>query len=142
MINYAYYDNTGRYVQTGIAPEEITEFDIPAGCRVYYGKVDIFTQYHNVATDTPVDKSAAPSDDYKFDYSTKTWVLNTDLVLNRVRYQRQQLLEASDWTDTLSAKNRLGDDLYNQWQVYRQALRDLTAQTEYPINVVWPTPPQ
>ena len=35
------------------------------------------------------------------------------------------LLAASDWTDTLSAKTRLGDAKYDEWQVYRQALRDM-----------------
>lgn len=47
----------------------------------------------------------------------------------------------SDWTDTLSAKTRLGDDLYNRWQEYRQAIRDMPLQEGYPFKVVWPSPP-
>lgn len=58
-----------------------------------------------------------------------------------VRNQRNDLLVESDWTDTLSAKNRLGDDLYNDWQQYRQALRDVTNQLD-PFTVTWPVPPQ
>lgn len=59
-----------------------------------------------------------------------------------VRDQRNMLLTQSDWTDTLSAKTRLGDELYNAWQTYRQALRDVSLQEGFPFNVVFPTPPQ
>jgi len=58
-----------------------------------------------------------------------------------IKFQRNKLLVDSDWTDTLSAKSRLGDELYQQWQTYRQALRDITNQTD-PFNITWPTPPQ
>lgn len=57
----------------------------------------------------------------------------------KVKQQRQQLLAATDWTDTVSASTRLGN--YNEWQLYRQALRDITAQEGYPFTVIWPTQP-
>ena len=56
--------------------------------------------------------------------------------------KRNLLLVESDWTDTLSSKARLGEDLYNAWQEYRQALRDITKQKGFPENVVWPTQPE
>lgn len=59
-----------------------------------------------------------------------------------VRDQRNTLLTQSDWTDTLSAKTRLGDELYDAWQAYRQALRDITSQSGFPFDVIYPTPPQ
>jgi hypothetical protein len=58
------------------------------------------------------------------------------------RAQRDQLLVESDWTDTLSAKSRLGDALYAAWQVYRQSLRDLPQQTGFPLDIAWPTKPE
>ena len=58
-----------------------------------------------------------------------------------VKTKRNRLLYESDWTDTLSAKPRLGDDLYNNWQTYRQALRDIPAQPGFPNDVIWPTKP-
>jgi len=92
------------------------------------------------------------SEDYTIDTATKSPVAivkpNTPTVslterfAAGVRNKRNRLLAESDWTDTLSAKSRLGDDLYNQWQTYRQALRDIPTQSGYPFNVVWPTPPQ
>lgn len=57
-----------------------------------------------------------------------------------VRTQRNQLLAASDWTDTFSAPARLGQTLYGSWQTYRQALRDVTQQPD-PFNITWPQAP-
>jgi hypothetical protein len=60
---------------------------------------------------------------------------------NSVRTQRNILLQSSDWTDTFSAPDRLGQNVYQNWQTYRQALRDITTQSGYPFSVIWPTPP-
>lgn len=58
-----------------------------------------------------------------------------------LRLERDRLLAASDWTDTVSARNRLSQDVQDAWDAYRMALRDLPDNTEDPTNVVWPTPP-
>lgn len=62
-------------------------------------------------------------------------------VKDRAMLRRKELLQESDWTDTLSAKTRLGDALYQAWQDYRQALRDITLQPDYPLEVIWPIAP-
>lgn len=59
----------------------------------------------------------------------------------KTRSRRNRLLQESDWTDTASAPARLGSTLYDQWQTYRQALRDITSQPGFPFEVVWPAPP-
>jgi hypothetical protein len=64
------------------------------------------------------------------------------MIGSQAKAKRNRLLLESDWTDLLSAKERLGVELYNAWQNYRQALRDLPTQPGYPFNIVWPTPPQ
>jgi hypothetical protein len=89
----------------------------------------------------PVEIPEKTSPYAEFDYTTKEWVLNSALAIGDVTQKRRTLLVASDWTDTLSAKTRLGDALYNHWQTYRQALRDISDQAGYPLNVVWPAPP-
>lgn len=61
---------------------------------------------------------------------------------DNITTKRLKLLVDSDWTDTLSAKARLGESTYNEWQTYRQALRDITKQSGYPLDVTWPVPPQ
>lgn len=84
-----------------------------------------------------IEMPARPTELHGFDFATKTWVVSK----SAVNAKRVKLLEQSDWTDTLSAKNRLGQTLYDQWQTYRQALRDITDQLGYPSDIVWPTPP-
>ena len=53
-----------------------------------------------------------------------------------LRQQRNARLADTDWTV-------LGDSPTPTaaWKAYRQALRDLPANTTDPYNVVWPTPP-
>ena len=58
---------------------------------------------------------------------------------SKVKRERQRLLTATDWTDTVSASTRLEN--YNEWQFYRQQLRDITTLEGYPFNVIWPTQP-
>lgn len=51
--------------------------------------------------------------------------------------QRYTLLSASDWTQLpdvpLATKSA--------WVTYRQALRDITEQPGYPVEVIWPSTP-
>lgn len=143
MKAYACYDSSGKYVVVGTCESELTSYDIPDGCSVYYGNVSIITQYHDTATDTPADKGDPPEPDgYKFDYVSKTWGPDPIYLAYKAKSIRGQLLLDSDWTDTASAPARLGQTLYDQWQTYRQALRDVTGQPGYPFDIVWPTPPQ
>ena len=63
----------------------------------------------------------------------------TDQKASDVRAQRNNLLAQSDWT-------QLGDaplDSHTKllWAQYREELRDVTQQTGFPWNVVWPTKP-
>ena len=52
------------------------------------------------------------------------------------RNRRNQLLSACDWTQTADAPvDRAA------WAAYRQALRDLPANTDDPRNPQWPSPP-
>jgi hypothetical protein len=57
-----------------------------------------------------------------------------------LREQRDKKLAACDWTVTVSDRP-LSDDKKAEWIAYRQALRDLPANTPDPANPTWPTPP-
>jgi hypothetical protein len=59
-----------------------------------------------------------------------------------VRANRDALLQASDWTDTTAGQSRLTADQITAYATYRQSLRDLTAQQEFPWDPTWPTAPQ
>lgn len=54
----------------------------------------------------------------------------------KLRNQRNVVLAACDWTVLPDSPTSTA-----AWKVYRQALRDLPANTTDPFNVDWPTPP-
>tara|TARA_R100000742_G_C4275496_1_gene96008 strand:- start:307 stop:741 length:435 start_codon:yes stop_codon:yes gene_type:complete len=51
-----------------------------------------------------------------------------------IREERNEILDDTDW--------RASSDLTlsDEWKNYRQALRDITTQSD-PYNITWPTPP-
>ena len=51
-----------------------------------------------------------------------------------IRYERLEKLQETDWR--ASSDLILSDD----WKTYRQALRDITTQSD-PFNITWPTSP-
>jgi hypothetical protein len=63
---------------------------------------------------------------------------STEELAADVRAERDRLLAASDWTQLpdVPEATRLA------WATYRQALRDVPKQKDFPANVVWPTKPE
>lgn len=55
----------------------------------------------------------------------------------QVRAERNEKLKASDWTQVADAPVDKA-----AWAVYRQALRDISAQAGFPWDVQWPAEPQ
>ena len=85
-----------------------------------------------------------------FDKDDNLVVLNESLItikLNEIyaaqpmrllRIERNQLLTASDWRATIDYQGTR----QSEWLTYRQALRDLPANTQDASNPTWPTPPE
>lgn len=92
-----------------------------------------------------VDIPPSPSVYYDWNTTTKAWEKNAariaEFMPDDIRAGRDRLLAESDWTDTASAPVRLGQEKWQAWQDYRQALRDVTSQPDFPEDVVWPTAP-
>ncbi len=57
-----------------------------------------------------------------------------------IRTQRDTLLAESDWTQM--GDSPLADECKAQFVSYRQALRDVTAQDDFPTEVTWPEIPE
>ena len=57
-----------------------------------------------------------------------------------VRSQRDTLLAESDWMVTKAFET--STPIASEWSIYRQALRDITAQDGFPWNVQWPEKPE
>jgi hypothetical protein len=55
-----------------------------------------------------------------------------------VKLNRDRLLIATDWVVTKNVET--GTPVPTEWVTYRQALRDVTDQTD-PFNITWPIPP-
>lgn len=53
-----------------------------------------------------------------------------------LRFYRNKKLSETDWTVMADTPTNTA-----AWKTYRQALRDLPANTTDPFNFVWPTPP-
>ena len=62
--------------------------------------------------------------------------LNNDRAKSLLRIERNKRLAETDWM-VLSDKTEISD----AWKTYRQALRDLPANTSDPSNPTWPTKP-
>lgn len=138
-MNYTIYNQTTGQISRIVQTDEI---ELQLGENELYLEGSYNDDAYYIADGEPVGMPAKPDSPYaEFDYTTKEWVLNSNLAIIDVLAKRRKLLINSDWTDTLSAKTRLGDELYNQWQTYRQSLRDITDQPGYPFEVVWPTVP-
>jgi hypothetical protein len=54
-----------------------------------------------------------------------------------IRYQRDQLLRESDWTQLPDVP----EAIKIKWAVYRQKLRDVPQQSDFPFIVDWPEKP-
>jgi hypothetical protein len=54
-----------------------------------------------------------------------------------IRYQRDQLLRESDWTQLPDVPK----SIKSTWSSYRQKLRDIPQQSGFPFKVEWPEKP-
>ena len=54
-----------------------------------------------------------------------------------MRDHRDKLLQGSDWVSALATEK--GTTYPTEWAIYRQALRDVPSQAEFPYTIVWPT---
>lgn len=74
-----------------------------------------------------------------------TWLENAkqneyDTFANKVRVERNRLLADTDWV--VNRATELNQVIPEVYIAYRQALRDITKQDGFPINVVFPDLPQ
>lgn len=67
----------------------------------------------------------------------RDFTTNDEKIVNK-RLERDMLLSNSDWTQF--GDSPLSDSKKTEWATYRQSLRDLPAQSDYP-NIDMPTKP-
>jgi hypothetical protein len=135
MKNFIVFKNSGEITRTGSCLDD--DF-LLQGENVLEGLANYENQYieNNLIVNMPLRPNGAAY----FDYDTKQWILDYPSQESLVKSQRDELLYKSDWTQI--PNNPLTSEVQNEWAVYRQELRDVTSQSGYPFNVIWPTPPQ
>jgi len=71
-----------------------------------------------------------------WDYAQNKWVSTktAEIQWGIVREERNKLLAETDWMGLSDVA------MTTRWQTYRQALRDITTQSD-PFNITWPTKP-
>lgn len=140
MIITIYKKSNGEILKTC----NCMELDIPLQ---YNGSIESFikgsyssSEYY-IENNIPVPIPESPNQFYTFDIDKKQWLdkrvtTTNETMWNIVKQRRNRLLLDCDWTQLpdvpLSTKNN--------WAVYRQALRDITTQSD-PFNIVWPISP-
>lgn len=72
------------------------------------------------------------------DADSETIEKRKEIKWSEVRDSRNQLLSESDWTQFQDSP--ITGSSLNDWQTYRQSLRDITSQSD-PYNITWPTKP-
>jgi hypothetical protein len=107
--------------------------------------IEVFDSSYIFFPDWPKYKILQTKPNQKFNYKNLTWEdfqgdEEIRFFTDRIIKQRQNLLYASDWTQI--PNNPLTTAQQEAWAVYRQELRDISDQSGYPFNVIWPTPPQ
>lgn len=70
--------------------------------------------------------------DWNFMNNTQKW--------EQIKYQRNLYLQQSDWTQL--PDTTLTEEKKQEWQNYRQALRDIPQNFQNPDDVVYPTMPE
>jgi len=92
----------------------------------------------NVSTGEIVQIPYTTEEQAEYDTKKAAWDAGAnDRKAIEVRAERNAKLAATDWTQNADAPQAIKDS----YITYRQALRDLPAQSGFPNQVVWPESP-
>lgn len=119
--HYGVYDENGEYISLHLKPQEgnCIELTHDQWIEAVEQKCKVVDGIHTVI---PVTQDEI-----------------TEGMYNALRYERNKLLAACDWTQMPDAP--LTAEQKQAWQVYRQELRDLPATVDI-NNIIYPTKPE
>lgn len=105
------------------------------------GETVLSLEQYYVENDELKTRPAQPTPFYLWD--GQQWILNDQLWNDNqaeiARIQRNVLLTESDWVVTKAKE--YDKEVSQDWKIYRQALRDISKQKGFPLNIIWPTKP-
>lgn len=141
MNPYVLYDFVGKITVSSYQPNGV-DIVIPPDLSLLY--TNTYIEYVNdyYVQDGVLHKKPTKVNEFdEWNYEQQAWQSSYETASKQVLDERLRLLEESDWTALVGAEERLGTEVFNQWQTYRQALRDITDQSGYPFNVNFPVAP-
>ena len=131
MSYFITHDDDNRIIVTNYAPSDDREF---LTSETLVDPNDYFYK------DNHIHSKPANADPFGvFDVVSETWSTDTAAAWFSLRFERNALLGRSDWTQAVDSP--LTDAKRAEWRTYRQALRDLPANTADPTNPIWPSKP-
>ena len=96
----------------------------------------MFTIEHNITTGVTNQIPYTTEEQAEYDTKKAAWDAGADTrKAAEVRAERSAKLAATDWTQGADTPQATKD----KYAPYRQALRDVPAQSGFPNTVVWPT---
>lgn len=108
--------------------------------RVFVVERPVVDHTKNVIEATPVEVDGAWTQVWVVTEASEAEVVQrNDEEAARIREQRSRLLAESDWIVVFHTEK--GTNIPFEWELYRQQLRDITAQDGFPHNVTWPSLP-
>lgn len=110
--------------------------DLLASYAVYPYKRPSVPEYDNLAWRL-IDDDFTQDAQGNWSLPYKLEALPLEDAQSNVRSKRDRLLQETDWR-VIKAYER-SENLPAEWEVYRQALRDITSQAGFPFEVTWPT---
>jgi hypothetical protein len=113
-----------------------------------YDKIDhphnyIDAHRFDKATGEIVARPTRPNSAAEWDDKSLAWSWDAEALISHVRGYRKPRLQDSDWTQLADAP--ITEQQRKEWQVYRQALRDITKTCKAITgldDVKWPTEPK
>lgn len=133
MKSFVCYLPNGKITKSGVCQDETFDYQAMDGESIIEAQY-INNQY--VDNGVLVNMPPKPDGEWEFNYDTKQWVQNISVLTAQAIKERNDLLLASDWTQLPDAP---ADK--QAWADYRQHLRDITEQPDFPIKIDWGTPP-
>ena len=138
---YVYRLSNGQIIYSGSCQEsDIDKQNVPDGYALQIVENYINWSDFYVLNNTLIAIPEKPNQYSIFNYTTKQWEIDQNQLIFVIAKKRNSLLLFSDWTQL--PNNPLTVEQQQAWATYRQQLRDITSQSGYPTNVVWPLQPE
>ena len=101
------------------------------------GWVKVSAEYYNELLDGQANGKMISSDEDGNPVLLDRPTPSVEYLWDQIRSQRDKLLYETDWTQL----SDISTEIKEKYLAYRQALRDITLQSD-PDNIVWPSKPE